>query len=258
MNVIKRLAQGYLNVATNLRFIGDLSIDISELSLDEAYQVQQTAATLKERVGMTRAGWKVGCTSPAIRDQLGLSEPIQAPMYQQLIHADGKAFQRADFLNLAIEPELVMCLGSDIPDPPGQPQDLLDDIEWVAPGIELHNKQFFFEPLTSQELVASGGFWAGLVVGETKTKPAGIDLAALLFKVLLDGQLAATAPGSDIMGGPLVSLLWLARRLARQSRPLRRGELVIPGSPTELISINKPAKLTVDISGLGRVEAKFQ
>jgi 2-keto-4-pentenoate hydratase len=258
MGVIERLARGYFDVVLNQRFSGDLSIDIAGLSLDEAYQVQQAAAALKEQAGMTRAGWKVGCTSPAIQGQLGLNQPIQAPMYQPLIHPGGTAFRREDFLSLAIEPELVICLGADIPAPPPQPLDLLDAIEWVAPGIELHNKQFFFDPVTSQELVASGGLWAGLVVGETKVKPTRIDLSASLFQVLLDGQLVAKAPGSDIMGGPLVSLLWLARRLAHQGRPLSKGELVIPGSPTELISIDKPTLLTVDISGLGRVGARFQ
>jgi len=257
MDVIEQLAQSYFDVAVNRRFSGNLGIDIKGLSLDEAYKVQEAAANLKERAGMRRAGWKVGCTSPAIQGQLGLNQPIHAPMYRPLIHTEGKSLRRADFLNLAIEPELVICLGSDIPELPSQSQGLLDAIEWVAPGIELHNKRFFFDPPSIQELVASGGLWAGLVVGETKAHPAGIDLAAARFTILLDGQPVAKAPGRDIMGGPLVSLLWLAQHLAQQGRPLRKGELVIPGSPTELISIDKPILVTVDISGLGRVKARF-
>lgn len=257
MDVIDDLARGFAEVTISRRFGGDRSQDIGRLSLDQAYLVQEAAAELKEQAGLSRWGWKVGCTSPAIRSQLGLKEPIQAPMYRPLIHDEGREYDRAEFLNLAIEPELVICLGQDLPRPPSRPEELIPAIDWVAPGIELHHKQFFFEPVSSQELIASGGLWAGLVVGRTRVVPTGIDLAGAEFSVAMDGRSIARAPGRDIMGGPMISLLWLADRLADQGRPLKKGDLVIPGSPTELIQVDRSTRLSVEIQGVGQVEARF-
>ena len=45
---------------------------------------------------------------------------------------------------------------------------LVEAIEYVSPGIELHNFKFWFAPPTSQELICSGGisaFWNILSLG---------------------------------------------------------------------------------------------
>jgi 2-keto-4-pentenoate hydratase len=54
------------------------STPIGSLSLEEAYRVQDLVIERRMVDGGTVAGYKVGCTSEAIRLQFGLSEPISA------------------------------------------------------------------------------------------------------------------------------------------------------------------------------------
>ncbi len=257
MSIIQQLGQSYFHVFSSHEFTGCMDQHINNLSLEQAYQVQNEAAELKIKAGNPRAGWKVGCTSPAIQNQLQLNEPINAPMYKTQIFEQGPVVSRSNYLNLAIEPELVISLNTDVPVPPKDHRELVDAIDWVAAGIELHNKQFFFNPISSQELIASGGLWAGLIIGPDRLSPKGLDLDAASFKVYFDDKLEAQAPGKDIMGGPLTSLDWLSKCLAEKGCILKKGDLVIPGSPTEVFDITKATLLSVEITGVGCVETRF-
>ena len=49
------------------------------------------------------------------------------------------------------------------------------------------------------------------------------------------------------MGGPLQSLRWLVKFLTKKGLCLKKGSLVIPGSPVELVSIECDTELRIEI-----------
>ena len=59
-------------------------------------------------------------------------------------------------------------------------------------------------------------------------------------------------------GGPLISLRWLVNSLVRRGEYLKKGSYVIPGSPTELITIDQDTTLKVEIDNLGSVITRFK
>src|SRR5215468_5426321 len=70
---------------------------ISTLSLDEAYLVQDCAIQRRTERGEKVVGYKVGCTSSAIRQQFGLQEPIHGRLLEPHIHASGIELPCDDF-----------------------------------------------------------------------------------------------------------------------------------------------------------------
>jgi 2-keto-4-pentenoate hydratase len=56
-------------------------------------------------------------------------------------------------------------------------------------------------------------------------------------------------------GGPLKSLNWLAAQLIQDNHFLKAGDLVIPGSPVQLIPVTQGDHIKVSITNLGKVEA---
>ncbi|MDA1068894.1 MAG: hypothetical protein O3C43_20605 [Verrucomicrobia bacterium] len=60
------------------------------------------------------------------------------------------------------------------------------------------------------------------------------------------------------MGGPLHSLRWLVRVLTARGLPLKKGSLVIPGSPVELVTIDRDTELKVTVEGVGALVAFFR
>ena len=237
---------------------GELEPPVSGISIEEAYAAQELVAEMRVRKGEEVVGYKVGCTSEAIRAQFGLNEPISGRLFRPHVHEEGVELDWNDYVNCAIEPEMVLTIGADLHGLDLPRSQLIDAIECVRPGIELHNFRFWFNPPSSQELICSGGLHAGLVVGDTVVSPTRLSFAHELFSVRKNGELITQAPACEIMGGPILSLRWLVNSLTRRGLCLKKDSLVIPGSPVELVCIDQDAELSVEIEGVGGVISQFK
>lgn len=92
---------------------------IQSLSLDDAYAVQQMVIDARIGKGEQIVGYKVGCTSKAIRQQFGLSEPICGCLMVPHVYHGDTVLQHSDFFNCAVEPEFVLRIGKDLNDEVG-------------------------------------------------------------------------------------------------------------------------------------------
>src|SRR5439155_859717 len=86
------------------------------LSLSEAYELQGAVAALRQRRGEEVVGYKVGCTSPRIRAQLGVDQPVFGRLYGSERYASGATLSLGRYEKLAIEGELAVELAADVPD----------------------------------------------------------------------------------------------------------------------------------------------
>jgi len=213
--------------------------DLGALSLDQAYAVQERFLATRVAEGERALGYKVGCTSPAIRTQFGLSEPICGRLMSPRIYTDGATLDISDYIECALEPELVLHIGSELNGSNLETSQLLRAISAVSPGIEVHNYRFWYGRPTSQELIASNGIHAALVVGRKYNLSPDLDLTQERTTLFINGVETASGVGAEIMGGPLESLRWLLTHLLRRNQGLRAGDLVIPGSATKLVHVSK-------------------
>ena len=258
MKITDTLAQSFFTLLDTGKFSGDPLFDMSSMTLDEAYRVQDIVMQKRIDRGETVVGYKVGCTSPAIQSQLLLEEPICGKLFAPYLYDETACLYWNDYTNCAIEPEMVLKIGKDLKGHNLPDEILMDAIDFVSPGIEIHNYKFWYEPVTSQELICANGIHAGLVVGQTRVLPQDLSFETELFEVLKNGQLIAAAPASAIMGGPLHSLRWLTGFLTQKGQTLPSNTVVIPGSPVELITIDDDTQLTVKIDKVGSTVMKFR
>lgn len=214
--------------------------DGSELTLEEAYAVQDEVVTLRsdDRV----VGYKVGCTGPGTRAQFGLDGPIRGALFGTELHGSGVALAASSFAGLAVEGELALRIGRD-----GEP-------DAVLPVVELHNYVFRGQPPTLQELVANNGLNAGVVLPADAEAPyRGDDALPGLLTVEVNGRVVDTGPMTGVPGGPSGSLDWLRRHLAERGLALRPGHLVLTGTPLGLIPVSPGDDVRVAADGLGDV-----
>lgn len=258
-DIIKSLGASFSNAFSTGRFDGDLSFSIGSLSLDDAYRIQDEAVRLRMEKGERVVGYKIGCTSRAIRQQFGLKEPINGRIMAPHVYmeSDGNRFNRNRFLNCAIEPEMVFRIGRDLDGQNLERDHLIRSIEYVSPGIEIHNFKFWYQPPTSQELIAANGIHAAQLIGSEKTPPDVLDFQTEEFRVYTDRIHVTAGNASEIMGDPINSLGWLVSHLAKRSKRLKAGEWVIPGSPVELVEIKQDTLLEIEIDRVGGLDIRF-
>ena len=213
--------------------------DLPAFSLEQAYAVQERYLAARIAGGERFIGYKVGCTSPAIRAQFGLSQPICGRLLAPHLYQDGANLYLEDYVNCALEAELVLHLGMDLHGDNLETAYLQSAISAVSPGIEIHNWQFWYGAPTLQELIASNGIHAGLVIGRPQPLPADLDLTRECTSLRVNEVEQDAGFGADLMEGrgPLESLRWLLTHLRQRDLALRAGDLIIPGSATKLIPV---------------------
>ena len=200
------------------------------LAISEAYQVQNQVCEKRIARGESVVGYKVGCTSRAIRSQLGLAEPISARLFAPHVTGGRIAIDWTAYCHCAIEPEMVLRIGQDLSGTDLSDEELIQSISYVSPGIELHDYKFWHQPPTAQELICSGGIHAGLIVGDAKVSPQALTFGREKFFVYQNNDLVASSRADEIMGGP-ESLRWLVNFMSSNDEVLKKGMLVILDLP---------------------------
>ena len=256
-SIVDRLCEKFAQAFYHRSWPGELAPSVTHLTMQQAYAVQDGVSASRIGRGEKAAGYKIGCTSAAIRKQFGLTEPIFARLFHPHVLTADKAIARSQFVNCAIEPEMVFSTNRELRGVGLSEDELLKAIDWVSVGIELHHFKFWFEPPTSQELICSGGIHAGLILGNARVDPRQLSFGRELFSVHRDGRLVTQGRATEIMGGPLQSLRWLVDALSCREQCLPANSLVIPGSPVELVPIDHDCEIGVTIEGVGEVKAAF-
>lgn len=252
------LAAEMLGVLRHHELVRRTDVAIASLSLEEAYEVQRRVIAVRTESGEHPVGWKVGCTSRAIQHQFELREPVRARLMHPHIYPCGARLVAEDYLGCAVEPEFVFRIAATIEPDEVSDEQLIRAIGTISAGIEIHNYTFVHGPPTSQELIASNAIHGAQVVSAEAHPPAGIDLGMEGVGIWVNGSLRASGIGAEILGtGPLDSLRWLVRHLDRTGQRVQAGELVIPGSPVELVRVAAGDTVEARFTSLGSCKVTF-
>jgi 2-keto-4-pentenoate hydratase len=221
--------------------------------IEDAYQLQFEVARLRELRGERVAGYKIGCISRTMQDQLGLDRPVFGHVWASELRSSGAVLDMASFDGLAIEGEFAVRLAADVPSAVW----LKENPEAFSAGfivIELHN-YVFRGGLGNRaaELIANNAIHAGLVlpVEETSLKNADAMLDASL-RVLRNGEVLGEGSGQQLEGGPLASVLRLVEHLEKHGRRLLRGHIVLTGSPLPLWQVSAGDRIEVRCDPFGK------
>jgi 2-keto-4-pentenoate hydratase len=254
-SLINAFAEDRLQAWRERRMSLRTGIGIDVLSVDEAYEVQALFLQARERAGERVIGWKVGCTSPAIQNQFGLSQPISGRLLEPFIHRDRDSLPAATYVDCAVEAEMAIWIGTDL-HPSMDLQEIHHAIAAVSPAIELHNYRFWYGIPTCQELISSNGIHAGLVLGR-QLPYAARNLEDEVTDLTVNGEVKASGTGGEIMGGPIHSLHWLVRHIANRGQRVCAGDLVIPGSAVPLIRVAAGDTIESRFSSLGSCSVRL-
>jgi 2-keto-4-pentenoate hydratase len=232
---------------------GQICCEVLNLTTAQAYGLQAEIARLREQRGERVIGYKVGCTSPAVQQQLGIGEPIFARVFDTGRFPSGHSLSFSGFANLAVEGELAVRLGRDVSASSVGGDDCRAAIASAFPVIELHHYVLRSPRPSLSELVASGGMHAGLVLAEHEAVVGLRELESL--SVWIDDERVGQVSGADVTESAVRSLSWLADRLAEEGLTLARGQVVLTGSLLPLYTLRPGSRVVVALPPLGRSSA---
>jgi 2-keto-4-pentenoate hydratase len=228
---------------------GRLFAESLALTTLQAYDLQEEIARLREERGENVIGYKVGCTSRAIQQQLGIHEPIYGRIFDTGQVASGTQLSHARYANLAVEGELAIRLATDLTEASLASDECGDMIASIFPVIELHHYVLRSPLPCCQELIASNGMHAGFVSAEQPRFQPLVSAHRLTLRINDETCDACDHPWT--MAGPMASLRWLATRLGGSNVRLTRGQVILTGSPLPLRPVGPGSRVVVEAPPLG-------
>lgn len=216
------------------------------LSMTDAYAVQRAVvAQLIER-GETPVGLKLGFTSRAKAQEMGVDQPIAGVLTDRMAVTDGGTVDTGAMIHPRIEPELAFRL--DVRD---EGADL-----WVAPALEIIDSRFANFDFAAADVVADNASCAAFAFGgwtPLPTDDAGDHLADAEVSLLCDDDVAVEGRTSAILGHPRRALEVARTLVETHSLATPNEAILLAGAATRAIPLQAGHRYTARIVGLGEV-----
>ncbi len=232
------------------------------LSLDDAYRVNLAIAQRLVSRGEKQAGWKVGVTAKAMQEQMGVHQPVFGVLFESGHRSSGVELKFADLIEPSVENELCITIGKTLRGPGISIEQTCASIATVAPALEIVERRGVFSdlPLAMADNAQQKHFvnakempWEPISTGW----PRAMGLSETSVEVFLNGVSQEIASGAEVMGDPIVSVTWLANKLAEFDLGLEAGMRVMSGSFTKQYRIKQGDRIESRFTPFGTVSVGF-
>lgn len=222
----------------------------------EAYMVQQVML-LKKLEGRTILGRKVGLTSKAMQQMLGVDQPDYGVLVDDMVVEDGGECRLAELIQPKVEPEIAFVLSKDLTGPGLNLEDVLAATKYVTPALEIVDSRIVNWQIKLADTIADNASSARYVLGKNRVAPGELDLRLVGMVMEKNGQLADTGAGAAALGHPAEAVAWLGNKLAEFGVSLKAGEVILPGALCRAIEVKRGDLVRAEFGGLGQVSVRF-
>ena len=237
--------------------VSPLSADRPGLLPEEAYAVQACNVDRRVAAGRVIRGHKLGLTSLAMQDLLGITEPISGVLLDDMIVEESDQIRYDPFIQPRAEAEIALRLGSDLSGPGVSTAQALAAIDGVLAAIEIGDSRIADWRGKLVDSVADNASSARLVLGGRVTPVSGLDLRLVGMLFYRNGVPIDSGAGAAALGHPARCVAWLANKLGTEGSGLRRGGIVLTGGLHRMVPVRPGDVIRAEFAHLGAVSAHF-
>ncbi len=237
---IEKLAQRLDEAARTHIPIKPLSESEGLTSVETAYAIQTRWTEMRTARGENVMGRKIGLTSKAIQQQLGVDQPDYGNLWDTTFYLakDGKVQIPAnDFVQPRIEGEVAFLIGRSLRKSNITLQDVLAATEACALGVEIVASRIADWRIKLVDTIADNASYGGFTLGPWDRRLVRSDLGALAMTIYHNSLLSAEGKGAAALGHPAISTAWLANKLLEFGVSLEPGDIVISGGITRMLPV---------------------
>lgn len=237
--------------------VDPLTVEWPEVDIPTAYKIQLKVLEQKLARGENVVGMKIGLTSKAMQQMLGVHEPDYGHVLDSMVLYEGEPVRASSLIEPRVEAEIAFVLRDRLQGPGVTVADVLMATAGVVPAMEIIDSRIKNWNIKIQDTIADNASSAAIILGGALTPVDGLDLRLTGMILEKDGQIFATAAGAAVMGHPAAAVSWLANALARYGLSLEPGMVVLSGSLTQAVPVEPGTVLRATFDRLGTVSCKF-
>ncbi|MFZ9904858.1 MAG: fumarylacetoacetate hydrolase family protein [Steroidobacteraceae bacterium] len=228
------------------------------LEIDDAYAISLGFLESRLASGERVIGKKIGVTSKAVQDMLGVHQPDFGFLTDRMQVANGGTIDIAtQMIQPKAEAEIALILSSSLRGPGITELDVLNATESIAPCFEIVDSRIDRWNIRIVDTVADNASCGLFVLGDERVSPIGLDLASMEVRVTKNGQPLSRGFGSAVQGSPLAAVAWLANTLGVYGVTLDPGDIILSGSLVPLETASPGDVFHMDLDHVGSASIRF-
>lgn len=225
--------------------------------IDLAYAVQQINTDLGIAAGRRVSGRKIGVTSKAIQQQVGVDQPDFGTLFADTEYGDGIEIEAARLIQPRAEAEVALVLDHDLDSAPHGFAEVIRAVAFALPAIEVVDSRIEDWDISIVDTVADNASCGLYVVGSRPVPLSAFDARTVPMRMTLAGQEASTGVGAACLGNPIHAARWLADTMCRRGLPLRAGDVIMTGALGPMVPFGPGQEIVADFGELGSVTTRI-
>jgi len=225
--------------------------------VDAGYAVQEVVNAGRVRDGDAVVGRKIGLTSRAVQEQLGVDRPDFGFLFEAMAYDDGDTIPVERVMQPRVEAEIAFVLAEDLAEGPLDAAQVRSATDYVCAALEVCGSRIRNWDITFGDTVADNASSGAYVLGSRRVAIADLDTVGVEMSMSIDGERVSEGTGAACLGDPVEAVVWLARVSRELGQPLRAGQVVLSGALGPMRPVVAGQTVTAELSGLGPVTVSF-
>ncbi|MCY1223503.1 2-hydroxypent-2,4-dienoate hydratase [compost metagenome] len=255
--LIQALGDRLYDAMATRQTVAPLTSQFENLSVDDAYRIQQRFVQRRLDAGETVIGKKIGVTSKAVMDMLGVYQPDFGYLLSGMVYGEGECIPLDTLIQPKAEGEIAFILKRDLIGPGVTNAMVLAATECVMPCFEIVDSRIRDWKIKIGDTVADNASCGVFVLGDKAVSARNVDLATCGMVFEKNGEVIGTGAGAAALGSPVNAVAWLANTLGRLGIPLKAGEAILSGALAAMAPVAAGDSFRVSIGGIGACSVRF-
>jgi 2-keto-4-pentenoate hydratase len=228
--------------------------------LPAAYAVQQGLVQRRLANGAKVVGRKIGATSEAVQNQLGVDQPDFGYLLDEMDVSSQDPISMRTLLQPRVEAEVAFLMARDV--------DMAEDditlqsmracVDVAIPALEIVDSRIDKWDIGFTDTVADNASSGLYVVGREGRRLDELEPRDVTMSLTINGDERSAGNGAACLGDPLEALRWLAVQCRRFDDPLRAGQVVLSGALGPFVPFAAGDKVVASISGFEPLTVRFE
>lgn len=228
-----------------------------DITIEDAYHIQQHMLARRIEKGEEVVGKKIGVTSKAVMNMLGVGQPDFGYLLDGMVYNEGESIPMDTLIQPKAEGEIAFLMNKDLMGPGLTAADILAATEGVMACFEIVDSRIQDWKIKIQDTVADNASCGVFVLGDKLVDPKKVDLSLCGMVLEKNGEIVVTGAGAATMASPVNAMVWLANTLGRLGIGLNAGDIVLSGALGAMVPVKAGDSLRVTIGGIGGCSVRF-
>lgn len=228
-----------------------------QFTVEEAYQIQLSNIGLKVNAGQKVVGKKIGLTSLAMQELLGVDEPDYGHLLSGMAIPNFGEISISKTIAPKAEAEIAFVLKEDLVGPNVTFEDVIRATDYIVPAIEVVDSRIKDWKIRLEDTVADNASSCLFLLGEQRFHLENVDLPTIEMDLYRNDEKINSGKGAAVLGNPIHCVAWLANKLSEFGISLKAGEIILSGALSAAISVASGDKVTAKFPLLGDVSVTF-